>query len=62
MNVIFHEKYYDRSASDLVGRRAGASVLVLPTSVGGASGANNYVRLMDTIVNGFVSSAGDGES
>ena len=56
--VIFHEIYYDRAASDVVGKRAGARVLVLPTSVGAVSAASSYERLIDHIVSTFVAAMG----
>jgi len=39
----------------MVGARAGAKVLVLPTSVGGASGTETYEKLIDYLVSRFVS-------
>lgn len=54
---IFHESFFDRGPSDLVVRRAGAAVLVLPTSVGGTPGAKDYITLVDTIVGTFVRQA-----
>lgn len=56
--VIFHETYYDRATSDMVAGRAGARVLFLPTSVGGASGIGTYEQLIDTIVSSFVGAMG----
>jgi zinc/manganese transport system substrate-binding protein len=52
--VVFHESFYDRATSDMVGARAGAKVLVLPTSVGGASGTETYEKLIDYLVGRFV--------
>lgn len=54
VRVIFHESFYDRSASTLVAGRSGARVLVLPTSVGGAPRIDTYEQLMDHIVNNLV--------
>lgn len=48
--VIFHEEFYDHSTSDMVGQRAGAQVLVLPTSVSGVSGVTTYEQLIDYLV------------
>ena len=53
--VVFHESFYDRSTSDMVGARAGAKVLVLPTSVGGAAGVSTYEQLIDYVIGHFVS-------
>ena len=55
VRVIFHESYFDRAASDLVSRRSGAQVLVMPTSVGGTSKVTNYEQLIDHLVDSFVS-------
>jgi zinc/manganese transport system substrate-binding protein len=52
--VVFHESFYDHSTSDMVGARAGARVLVLPTSVGGASGVGTYEQLIDYIIGQFL--------
>jgi zinc/manganese transport system substrate-binding protein len=53
--VVFHEEFYDHSTSDMVGQRAGAQVLVLPTSVGGVSGLATYEQLIDYLIQHFVS-------
>ena len=53
VKVIFHESFYDRSASKLVADRTGAQVLVLPTSIEGVPGVWSYEQLMDHIVNRF---------
>ena len=53
--VVFHEEFYDHSTSDMVGQRSGAQVLVLPTSVGGASGIATYEQLVDYLIQHFVS-------
>jgi len=52
--VIFHETYYDRSTSDMVGSKTGARVLLLPTSVDGVKEATTYEALIDFVVNQFV--------
>ena len=44
--VIVMEPYYDRKVADLVASRIGGRVLVLPPSVGGIKGINDYVQLM----------------
>ena len=58
VRVLFHESFYDRASSDLVAGRAGARLLVLPVSVGGAPGVTTYEGLLDTIVAQFVSAMG----
>jgi len=57
--VILHERYYDRTTSDMVARRTSARLLVLPTSVGGTDGTGSYERLIDHIVNTVVSALGN---
>ena len=54
VRVIFHESFYDRAASTLVGKRTGANVLVLPTSIQGVPGVDDYEQLIDFIVNQVV--------
>jgi zinc/manganese transport system substrate-binding protein len=45
--VIIMEPFYDRKIADFVARNAGAKVLVLPPSVEGIKGVDNYLKLMD---------------
>ena len=45
-NVIVMEPFYDRRTANLVASKTGATVLVLPPSVGGAKGLDDYIRLM----------------
>ena len=44
--VIIMEPFYDRKTADFVARQAGAKVLVLPPSVGGMKGLNDYVAVI----------------
>ena len=44
--VIVMEPFYDRRTADFVASKTGARVLVLPPSVGGAKGLDDYVQLM----------------
>ena len=44
--VIVMEPYYDRKTADFVAARTGATVLVLPPSVGGVKGVNDYITLI----------------
>jgi ABC-type Zn uptake system ZnuABC Zn-binding protein ZnuA len=44
--VIVMEPFYDRKTADLVARQTGAKVLILPPSVGGVQGVNDYISLM----------------
>ena len=54
VKAVFHEQYFDREMSALVGRKIGATVLVLPTSVGGEDNITNYEQLIDRLVTAFV--------
>jgi ABC-type Zn uptake system ZnuABC Zn-binding protein ZnuA len=44
--VIVMEPYYDKRTADFVAARTGATVLVLPPSVGGARSITDYIQLM----------------
>jgi zinc/manganese transport system substrate-binding protein len=44
--VIVMEPFYDRKTADFVARNTGAKVLVLPPSVGGLKGLNDYIAVM----------------
>ena len=44
--VIIMEPFYDRKMADFVARNTGATVLLLPPSVGGEKGVDDYITLM----------------
>ena len=44
--VIIMEPFYDRKMADFVARNTGATVLILPPSVGGQKGIEDYIALM----------------
>ena len=44
--AIIMEPYYDRKVADLVAKQTGIKVLILPPSVGGAKGIDDYIQLM----------------
>ena len=44
--VIIMEPFYDRKMADFVARNTGATVLVLPPSVGGQKGIDDYIALI----------------
>jgi ABC-type Zn uptake system ZnuABC Zn-binding protein ZnuA len=44
--AIVMEPFYDRKTADVVAKQTGATVLVLPPSVGGTKGLDDYVQLM----------------
>jgi ABC-type Zn uptake system ZnuABC Zn-binding protein ZnuA len=50
--VLLHETFQDAKSSELVAKRSGATLLVLPVSVG-AGGTRSYIALMDHLVNQF---------
>lgn len=45
--VIIMEPFYDRKMADFVASKTGAQVLILPPSVGGVKGIDDYVQLLD---------------
>jgi zinc/manganese transport system substrate-binding protein len=49
--VIMMEPFYDKKVADLVASRTGAQVLVLPPSVGGVKGLNDYISVMQNDIN-----------
>jgi len=51
VNVILMEVFYDEKPAQFVAGQTGAKVIVVPNSVGGTKEANDYIGLMDTIVN-----------
>jgi ABC-type Zn uptake system ZnuABC Zn-binding protein ZnuA len=46
VRAIVMEPFYDRKTADLVASKTGARVLVLPSSVGGVKGVDDYVALI----------------
>jgi zinc/manganese transport system substrate-binding protein len=44
--AIIMEPFYDRKVADLVSKQTGIKVLVLPPSVGGVKGIDDYIQLM----------------
>src|SRR5690242_9542049 len=44
--VIIMEPFYDKKAADFVASKTGAKVLILPPSVGGTKGLDDYIQLM----------------
>ncbi len=50
VRLILHESYHDRANSELVARRSGATVAVLPTSVNGTKETDSYEKLIDALV------------
>jgi zinc/manganese transport system substrate-binding protein len=44
--ALVMEPFYDRKVADLVARQTGIKVLILPPSVGGVKGVNDYISLL----------------
>ena len=44
--ALVMEPFYDRKVADLIARQTGIKVLILPPSVGGVKGVNDYIALM----------------
>jgi zinc/manganese transport system substrate-binding protein len=44
--TIIMEPFYDRKVADLVAKQTGITVLILPPSVGGVKGNDDYIQLM----------------
>ena len=51
VKVVMVEPYFDLKTPNAIGRETGASVLVLPPSVGGVKEITNYIALFDYDVN-----------
>ena len=49
--VIVMEPFYDRKMADFVASKTGAKVLVMPPSVGGLKGLDDYIQLMTHDIN-----------
>lgn len=50
IKVIGREPYFSDRAPKTIARETGATVVVLPTSVGGVKGADDYFALFDTLL------------
>jgi ABC-type Zn uptake system ZnuABC Zn-binding protein ZnuA len=55
IQLIIVEPYFDLKTPNAIARTTGAKVLVVPPSVGGVKGADDYIRLFDHNVNLLVS-------
>jgi zinc/manganese transport system substrate-binding protein len=53
--AIVMEPFYDRKTADKIARETGAKVLVVPPSVGGAKGLDDYIELMKTNIRNVAS-------
>ncbi|MEK7448779.1 MAG: metal ABC transporter substrate-binding protein [Planctomycetota bacterium] len=54
VKVIMIESFYDKKSSDFVAGHSGGRVVTAPISVDGESGVNDYITLIDTIINRLV--------
>jgi zinc/manganese transport system substrate-binding protein len=50
VKIVMTTAYYPGRFTDLIHRETGASILVLPSSVGGNKEASGYIALFDTII------------
>ncbi|MEW6619289.1 MAG: metal ABC transporter substrate-binding protein [bacterium] len=50
VRLIIVESYFSLKAPDLISRKTGAKVLLLPGQTGGVKGVNNYFKLFDYII------------
>ncbi|MFZ5586869.1 MAG: metal ABC transporter substrate-binding protein [Thermodesulfobacteriota bacterium] len=50
VKVILQEPFYPRNAADLAARQTGAQVLILPNTCGGLEGGQDYLALMNLLV------------
>ena len=50
VRMVMTNSYYPMRFTDLLARETGATILVLPSSTGGAKGVNNYFALFDNII------------
>lgn len=61
VKLLLVEPYFDSKTPDSIGRETGASVLVLPPSVGGVKEITDYIKLFDhavALVTGVLQKAG----
>lgn len=54
INVILMEPFYSDKAANLIASKTGAKTVKAANSVGGMKGADNYISLIDKIVEGLV--------
>jgi zinc/manganese transport system substrate-binding protein len=54
VKVILMESFYPRNTVDLVGQKAGAKTLVMPSDVGATAEIKDYFALVDAVVNKLV--------
>jgi len=47
IKIVLVEPYFDAKTPNAIGRDTGAQVLVMPPSVGGVKGTEDYFKLFD---------------
>jgi zinc/manganese transport system substrate-binding protein len=57
VKVLMMESFYPRNTTELVGQKAGARVVVLPSDVGATPEVKDYFTLVDTVVRKLVEAA-----
>jgi ABC-type Zn uptake system ZnuABC Zn-binding protein ZnuA len=60
IRIILVEPYFDLKTPNAIARDTGATVLVMPPSVGGVKEAKDYISLFDYNVNLLVSALAKG--
>ena len=50
VKVILHESWYSREVTELVARRTGATMLVVPQTTGAVRGTDDYIAHLDYLV------------
>ena len=51
IKIILMEPYFDRKTPNSIARQTGATVVVLPPSVGGEKEITDYIKLFDYDIN-----------
>jgi ABC-type Zn uptake system ZnuABC Zn-binding protein ZnuA len=50
VKIVMTTTYYPSRFTDLIHRETGATILVLPSSVGGSKEASSYIALFDATI------------
>jgi hypothetical protein len=54
VKLVLVEPYFDLRTPNSIGRATGAEVLVVPPSVGGVKGVDDYFKLFDYDINSLI--------
>ncbi len=60
VRLLIMESFYPRNTVELVARKSGANVVVLPSDVGARSGVRDYFSLVDVVVGALVRARASG--